>query len=433
MRYVFLALLASGPAHGYQLKRRHDALFASGWGPINIGQIYVTLGRLERDGLVTHRTVQQAGRSDRKVYELTELGRKALETWLGEPPDVPLPKSDLLLKLVSASLVGAPDAPDAQAVVGAHRQRCLQALRDLDGAVADAAPARWRRCWRRAPGCTCRLSCAGSTCATSCSAPVRSGSTSRETTMPDPHTDHAAVAAAGLVKTYATGSRRITAVRGVDLQVAAGEWISIMGPSGCGKSTLLYLLGGLDVPYRGSVHVAGRDVSGGSESQRAGLRRALVGYVFQAANLVPDLSVAENVELPAELAGAGRRVARRRARELLEELGLGETLGAAPGELSGGEQQRVALARALVNRPLLLLADEPTGALDTDSARTVLGLLRRMHHGGQTIVLGTHDHRVAAAADRVLVMQDGAIGDERRLAEPGAGSLLAQLPPLEVS
>ncbi len=139
MRYVFLALLASGPAHGYELKRRHDALFASGWGPINIGQIYVTLGRLERDGLVTHHTVRQAGRSDRKVYELTELGHKALETWLGEPPDVPLPKSDLLLKLVSASLAGASDAPDAQAVVGAHRQRCLQALRDLDGAVADAA------------------------------------------------------------------------------------------------------------------------------------------------------------------------------------------------------------------------------------------------------------------------------------------------------
>src|SRR6266540_3779398 len=161
MRYVFLALLASGPAHGYQLKRRHDALFASGWGPINIGQIYVTLGRLERDGLVTHRTVQQAGRSDRKVYELTELGRKALETWLGEPPDVPLPKSDLLLKLVSASLVGAPDAPDAQAVVGAHRQRCLQALRDLDGAVADAAPgsAAWTCPTAAAstwPGGTCR-------------------------------------------------------------------------------------------------------------------------------------------------------------------------------------------------------------------------------------------------------------------------------------
>jgi putative ABC transport system ATP-binding protein len=253
--------------------------------------------------------------------------------------------------------------------------------------------------------------------------------------MPDPRPDHAAVvAAAGLVKTYTTGSRQVTALRGVDLDVTAGEWISIMGPSGCGKSTLLHLLGGLDTPDHGSVHIAGRDVAGGTESQRAVLRRALVGYVFQAANLVPDLSVAENLELPAQLAGAGRRAAHQRTRELLEQLGLGHTLGAAPTELSGGEQQRVALARALVNRPPpLLLADEPTGALDTDSARTVLALLRRMHHDGQTIVLVTHDHRVAAAADRVLVMQDGAIGDERRLAEAGAGSLLAQLPPLEVS
>jgi putative ABC transport system ATP-binding protein len=253
--------------------------------------------------------------------------------------------------------------------------------------------------------------------------------------MTDLRADHTAavVAAAGLVKTYATSSRQVAALRGVDLQAAAGEWVSIMGPSGCGKSTLLYLLGGLDTPDRGSVRVAGRDVSGGSESQRAVLRRALVGYVFQAANLVPDLSVAENVELPAELAGIGRRAAHRRTRELLEELGLGHTLGAAPTELSGGEQQRVALARALVNRPPLLLADEPTGALDTDSARTVLALLRRMHRDGQTIVLVTHDHRVAAAADRVLVMQDGTIRDERRLAEAGAGALLTQLPPLEVS
>jgi putative ABC transport system ATP-binding protein len=250
--------------------------------------------------------------------------------------------------------------------------------------------------------------------------------------MPDPRPDHAVVAA-GLVKTYATSSRQVAALRGVDLQVAAGEWVSIMGPSGCGKSTLLYLLGGLDTPDRGSVRVAGRDVSGGTESQRAVLRRALVGYVFQAANLVPDLSVAENVELPAQLAGAGRRAAGRRTRELLAQLGLGHTLGAAPTELSGGEQQRVALARALVNRPPLLLADEPTGALDTDSARTVLALLRRMHQAGQTIVLVTHDHRVAAAADRVLVMQDGTIRDERRLTEAGAGSLLGQLPPLEVS
>jgi len=137
MRYVLLALLASGPLHGYELKRRHDVLFASGWGPINIGQIYVTLGRLERDGLVTHRTVEQAGRSDRKDYELTELGRKALDRWLDEPPELPLPKSDLLLKLAGASLVRA---PDPASMLGAHRQRCLQALRDLDRAAADATP-----------------------------------------------------------------------------------------------------------------------------------------------------------------------------------------------------------------------------------------------------------------------------------------------------
>jgi DNA-binding PadR family transcriptional regulator len=137
VRYVFLALLASGPAHGYELKRRHDALFASGWGPINIGQIYVTLGRLERDGLVTHDVVQQAGRADRKVYELTELGHKALDTWLEEPPEAPLPKSDLLLRLVGAALVGT---IDPEAVLGAHRQRCLQALHDLDRAAAEATP-----------------------------------------------------------------------------------------------------------------------------------------------------------------------------------------------------------------------------------------------------------------------------------------------------
>jgi len=241
------------------------------------------------------------------------------------------------------------------------------------------------------------------------------------------------VHAAGLVKTYATGGRAVTALRGVDLKVDAGEWVSIMGPSGCGKSTLLHLLGGLDVPDKGSVRIAGQEVTAGSESQRAVLRRALVGYVFQAANLVSDLSVTENVELPAQLAGAGRQAARERARELLDELGVGETVGASPADLSGGQQQRVALARALVNRPPLLLADEPTGALDTESARTVVGLLKRMHDDGQTIVLVTHDHRVAAVADRVVVMQDGAVRDERRLAEPAADALLAQLPRLDVS
>ena len=239
------------------------------------------------------------------------------------------------------------------------------------------------------------------------------------------------VTATGLTKSYASGDRTVDAVHRVDLAVEAGEWVSIMGPSGCGKSTLLHLLGGLDEPDAGSVTIAGEAVTGRSESARAVLRRRLVGYVFQFYNLVPDLSAGENVELAAQLAGSGRRRARARTRELFEELDLGDIGGANPTELSGGQQQRVALARALVNRPPLLLADEPTGALDTDSARNVLGVLRKEHEAGQTIVLVTHDHRVAAAADRVLMMQDGAIHDERRLSEPGA--LLTGLIPLELS
>jgi putative ABC transport system ATP-binding protein len=237
--------------------------------------------------------------------------------------------------------------------------------------------------------------------------------------------------ATGLTKSYASGGRLVDAVHEVDLTVDTGEWVSIMGPSGCGKSTLLHLLGGLDAPDGGSVSIAGEPVTGRSESARAVLRRRLVGYVFQFYNLVPDLSAGENVELAAQLAGASRRDARARTLELFDELDLGDVGGASPAELSGGQQQRVALARALVNRPPLLLADEPTGALDTEAARTVLGVLRREHDAGQTIVLVTHDHRVAAAADRVLVMQDGAMRDERRLSAPG--TLLSGLIPLELS
>jgi putative ABC transport system ATP-binding protein len=234
----------------------------------------------------------------------------------------------------------------------------------------------------------------------------------------------------GVHRSFATGSRRVAAVRGVDLEVTTGEWVAIMGPSGCGKSTLLHLLGGLDQPEEGIVTLAGQRVDDRSETERAVLRRKHVGYVFQLYNLVPDLDAGENVEIAAQLAGVSRREARRRTGALFAELGIGELRRATVSELSGGEQQRVALARALVNQPDLLLADEPTGALDTASARTVLGLLRDAHERGQTIVMVTHDHRVAAAADRVLVMQDGAFSDERALA-PSSGSPLSDLLPLD--
>jgi putative ABC transport system ATP-binding protein len=229
----------------------------------------------------------------------------------------------------------------------------------------------------------------------------------------------AVVSCRGVERTYRSGARETLAVRGVDLDVGPGEWVAIMGPSGCGKSSLLQLLGGLDRPDAGTVTVAGHDLAGLTETRRALLRRTEIGYVFQFFNLVQDFTVAENVELPMLLAGVGRAAARRRRSELLQAVGLPDLADAAPAQLSGGQQQRVAIARALANRPGVLLADEPTGNLDTESARQVLDLLRRQHEDGQTIVMVTHDPRVAAAADRLLVMEDGRfVADEVASAEP---------------
>jgi putative ABC transport system ATP-binding protein len=246
-------------------------------------------------------------------------------------------------------------------------------------------------------------------------------------------TTDAPIVCRGVEKTYRGGARDTYALRGIDLDVAVGEWVAVMGPSGSGKSTLLHVLGGLDTPDAGTVTIAGEDIARLSETRRALLRRRHVGYVFQFFNLVSDMTVADNVELPLLLVGTKRRAARARAAELLESLGIADAAGAAPNELSGGQQQRVALARALANAPAVLLADEPTGNLDTDSARQVLQLLRREHDRGQAIVMVTHDARVAAAADRVLVMQDGRFTEEARVEEPSAApsQLLADLVRLE--
>ena len=219
----------------------------------------------------------------------------------------------------------------------------------------------------------------------------------------------------GLTKVYRTGHREVAAVRDVDLNVATGSWLAIMGPSGSGKSTLLQLLGGLDRPDSGTIRVGGQAIEQLSEAARAVLRRRRIGYVFQFFNLVSNLSVAENVELPMLLAGVSRRDARRRRIELLEPLGIADLASSPPADLSGGQQQRVAMARALANRPDVLLADEPTGNLDSVNTRDVLDLLRREHDRGQTIVMVTHDRRVAAEADRIVVMEDGRIVEDREL------------------
>jgi putative ABC transport system ATP-binding protein len=212
-----------------------------------------------------------------------------------------------------------------------------------------------------------------------------------------------------LRKTYEgeEGGMPVRALRGVDLSVRAGEFVAVMGPSGCGKSTLLNLIAGLDAPTDGEVVLAGEPFDGRSEDELARLRRRHVGMVFQFFNLLEGMSVLENVALPAVAAGAPRRRAETRALELLDLLGLPDKARLLPGLLSGGQRQRAAIARALANRPTILLADEPTGALDSAGAAEVLELFRALHGGGQTILLVTHDERVARLAERILEMRDG--------------------------
>jgi putative ABC transport system ATP-binding protein len=219
----------------------------------------------------------------------------------------------------------------------------------------------------------------------------------------------------GLSKVYGDGPSTVRAVDAVDLEVDAGEAVSVMGPSGCGKSTLLYLLGGLEQATAGEVLLAGERVDQLSQTQWARLRRRAIGFVFQAFHLVDELTAVENVELPALLAGTAPAKARRRAAGLLERTGLAERAGHLPAQLSGGQQQRVAVARALVNGPMVVLADEPTGNLDSAATSEVLRLFAELRSAGQTLVVVTHDSRVAATADRVMGMRDGAIVDQTRL------------------
>jgi putative ABC transport system ATP-binding protein len=236
-----------------------------------------------------------------------------------------------------------------------------------------------------------------------------------------------------LVKTYQTNGVAVEALRGVNLQVAPGEFVAVMGPSGCGKSTLLHLLGGLDRPTGGKVVVAGQRMDVLGESERAVLRRHTVGFVFQAHNLVPNLTVADNVDLTGLLAGRSPAAVAQQRRALLEALGIADRAQAFPGELSGGEQQRVAIARALGNRPTVLLVDEPTGNLDSRRGAEVMELLSCFHQDGQTIVLVTHDPKVASFAGRVIFMRDGRLVDEASLAAPGdSATVLSRLVQLEI-
>jgi ABC-type lipoprotein export system ATPase subunit len=229
--------------------------------------------------------------------------------------------------------------------------------------------------------------------------------------------------AAGLRKQYGRREALIRAVDDVDLAVAPGETVAVMGPSGCGKSTLLHLLGGLDRPDAGQLWIAGQRIDEMTERGLAAIRRDAVGFVFQAFHLMDELTAVENVELPALLAGRSPRVARRRATELLDQVGLADRPRHLPSELSGGQRQRVAIARALANEPMIVLADEPTGNLDSEATVEVLRVFDGLHKAGQTLVIVTHDSRIAATADRLISMRDGAFVDETRLTGGSSGRL----------
>jgi putative ABC transport system ATP-binding protein len=234
----------------------------------------------------------------------------------------------------------------------------------------------------------------------------------------------------GLNMEYGRGEGLVRALDAVELEVAAGETVAVMGPSGCGKSTLLHLLGGLERPSAGEVWLAGRRIDGLREKALARMRRRAIGFVFQAFHLMDELTAAENVELPALLAGRSPRAARERAAELLDRVGLADRATHLPSALSGGQRQRVAIARALSNDPLVVLADEPTGNLDTAATVDVLRLLDSLRAGGQTLVVVTHEERVAATADRLISMRDGAFVEETRLTR-GSGGRLGELAGLE--
>jgi putative ABC transport system ATP-binding protein len=229
--------------------------------------------------------------------------------------------------------------------------------------------------------------------------------------------------ARGLRRLFGHGDGLVRAVDGVDLDVAAGEAVAVMGPSGCGKSTLLHLLGGLDRPSDGAVWLTGRRIDQLSERRLAHLRRTDIGFVFQAFHLMDELTAVENVELPALLSGYPSRTARERALDLLGLVGLADRAGFLPSALSGGQRQRVAIARAMSNDPRVVLADEPTGNLDSAATVEVLRLFESLHDAGQTVVVVTHDARIAATADRLISMRDGSFVDEVRLAGGSTGRL----------
>lgn len=240
----------------------------------------------------------------------------------------------------------------------------------------------------------------------------------REKTAParadaEPRAGRSMIEVEALTKVYRLGAVEVNALRGVSLRVEQGEVVAIMGPSGSGKSTLLNLLGCLDRPTRGSYFLGGQDVSRMSDDELSEMRSTRLGFIFQSYNLIPQLNVLENIEVPLFYQGLNPRDSRARALELAEKVGLGDRWKHRPTQLSGGQQQRVAIARSLANDPIVILADEPTGNLDSATEDEILGLLKELHANGKTIVMVTHEDRIAQVTERVVRLRDGMVVSDR--------------------
>lgn len=237
-----------------------------------------------------------------------------------------------------------------------------------------------------------------------------------------------------LYKIYDTGKVKVAALRGVSLEVIEGEFVAIMGPSGSGKSTLMNILGCLDRPTRGSYTLAGQEVADKTDNELAEIRNRRIGFIFQTFNLLPRLNAIQNVELPLIYRGTPPRERRRLAQEALVAVGLGDRMHHKPKELSGGQQQRVAIARALAAQPAILLADEPTGNLDSRTGEEIMAVFQDLNRQGKTILLVTHDQRIAEHCQRIIHLRDGVIIKDEKVAKPiEAREELARLPSLEVA
>ena len=431
VRHALLALLSEGPKYGLQLRQEFESRTGEVW-PLNVGQVYTTLQRLERDGLVESDDSDEDG--PQKGFHITREGADELAQWLRTPPDFSSPPRDELVIKVLVAL-GLPGV-DVHEVVQVHRRYLVELMqqwtrlkedesrldiefraggrrRVVPARLADPVAGHGRRTSQESGG---GRSCAGSSAVPPSQGPAQGRSTRMSY-----------LELRDISKVYGEGAAEVHALRRVDLSVDAGSLVAIMGASGSGKSTLLTIAGSLEDPSSGEVCIGGRSLSSLSRNGKAQLRRQSIGYVFQDYNLLAGLSAVENVSLPLELDGVGARKAQATALETLADFGLADRASHYPDQLSGGERQRVAIARAVVGGRRLLLADEPSGALDSTNAESVMRLILAACHRGLAAIVVTHDAQLASWADRVVFLRDGRVIDQTLPLE-GPEALLADVP-----